>query len=115
VTRRVLLVLGPAVLVALALWGAGERPRESYSESEIARAAAKAAFARIRVQTPNRTPGPCLADPLIPGYAADLVRNPRAWWDDVSENRCPSEFDDGPTRVVEVDQHGDVVQVRLAG
>ena len=102
-----LVVLFIVVLVRLA--NSGE---DLARERERAVALAEALYAQRKAEGMDFTTGPCLAEELMAGWAADIVHAPRAPVDNLPENQCQSYRAGRVFRLVELDPDGNVVRVQ---
>lgn len=103
--RAVVLV---AVLVASACGGAGEAEEEG--EQATAIAAAKAAYETAKREGRDLSDGPCIADPLIPNWVADIAHDPRESVDDDPANQCAGYRSGKAEHFVELDPDGNVIR-----
>ena len=81
-------------------------------EAEKARAieAAKAAYAKARREGRDLSNGPCIADPLIENWVADVAHDPRRPVDDEPENQCAGYRAGKAEHFVELDPDGNVIR-----
>ncbi len=102
-----LVVLFIVVLVRLA--NSGE---DLAVDRERAVALAEALYAQKKADGMDFTAGPCLAEELMAGWAADIVHSPRTPADDLPENQCQSYRAGRVFRLVELDPDGNVVRAQ---
>lgn len=78
------------------------------SKGDEARAieAAQKIFSSKRAAGVSMSNGPCLADEVIPGWAADVAHSPRQPVDDLPENQCGSLREGTVEHFVEIDTEG---------
>ena len=96
-------------LVAAAGCGQAEDAGEEGVEA-TAIAAAKAAYQKARLEGRDLSSGPCIADPLIPNWVADVAHDPRQPVDDEPANQCASYRSGESEHVVELDPDGNVIR-----
>ena len=97
------------VFVLVRLAGSGE---DLVAERERAVAQAQALYAQQKADGVDFSKGPCLAEVLIEGWAADIVHVPRTAEDDLPENQCQSYRAGRAFRIVELDLDGNVVRAQ---
>ena len=97
------------IFVLVRLAGSGE---DLVAERERAVAQAQALYAQQRADGVDFSKGPCLAEELIEGWAADIVHTPRTAEDDLPENQCQSYRAGRAFRIVELDPDGNVIRAQ---
>ena len=95
------------VLVRLASSGA-----DVVEERERAIALAQDIYAQKKADGVDFSKGPCLAEKLVEGWAADIVHSPRQPVDDLPENQCQSYRAGKAFRLVELDPDGNVIRAQ---
>jgi hypothetical protein len=109
---RLAVILAVAALGA-AVFLAGCRHREEVQEGVRATAitAAKAAYEKARLEGRDLSNGPCIADPLMPNWVADIAHDPRQPVDDDPANQCAGYREGRAEHFVELDPEGNVIRV----
>ena len=107
VVAFLLVILFIVVLVRLASSGA-----DVVAERERAIALAQEVYAQQKADGMDFSSGPCLAEDLMEGWAADIVHNPRRPVDDAPENQCQSFRAGKAFRQVELDPEGNVIRAQ---
>jgi hypothetical protein len=112
VSRLAVFVAAAAVGVPGALL-AGCRHEEEVQEGVRGTAitAAKAAYQKARLEGRDLSNGPCIADPLIPNWVADIAHDPRQPVDDDPANQCAGYREGRAEHFVELDPEGNVIRV----
>jgi hypothetical protein len=75
-------------------------------DESMAIEAAQKIFSEKRAAGDDMADGPCLADAIIPGWAADVAHSPRQTVDDLPVNQCQSFRDGKVSHFVELDTEG---------
>ena len=107
VVAFLLVILFIVVLVRLASSGA-----DVVAERERAIALAQEVYAQQKADGMDFSSGPCLAEDLMEGWAADIVHSPRQAIDDAPENQCQSFRAGKAFRQVELDPKGNVIRAQ---
>ena len=97
------------IFVLVRLAGSGE---DLVAERERAVAQAQALYAQQKADGVDFSKGPCLAEELIAGWAADIVHVPRTAEDDLPENQCQSYRAGKSFRLVELDPDGNLIRAQ---
>ena len=80
------------------------------AEREAAVVAAKAAYAKAKLEGVDLERGPCIAEELLPGWVADIAHDPRRDADDDPENQCTRYRDGLAGHFVELDPDGNLIR-----
>lgn len=115
-SKLTLLILAFLVIVvtAIATLLINSSTTKTTSRNEIDQAAnqAKFLYQQKKARGEDISNGPCLSNALMPGWAADLVHNPRQSIDDLSENQCPAYEEGRAQHFVELDLEGKLVRAK---
>lgn len=87
---------------------------KSLSKSEIDTAVnqAKHLYRQEKQKGRDFSLGPCLSNALMPDWVVDIVHNPRAPIDDLSENQCPAYREGTMRHFVELDIEGNLIRAK---
>ena len=102
-----------ALVLLAAVLAAGCARAEDVGDEGVeatAIAAAKAAYEKARLEGRDLSNGPCIADPLIPNWVADIAHDPRQPVDDEPANQCASYRSGESEHFVELDPDGNVIR-----
>ena len=58
------------------------------------------------------SPGPCIAEDLLPDWVADIAHDPRQPVDDLAENQCQSYRQGKARHFVELDPDGNLIRAQ---
>lgn len=83
-------------------------------DGERAKAIAKAEERYLQLQAAGAdfSAGPCIAEELMPDWAADVAHDPRTAEDDLAENQCRSYREGKARHFVELDPQGNLIRAR---
>jgi len=101
--------LAGLVLVALAAGCGGGGDVDETTEQAVV-TAAKAAYAKARLEGIDMTNGPCLGV-IVPNWVADVAHDPRQPVDDDPANQCEAYRAGEAEHFVELDPDGNVIRV----
>lgn len=74
--------------------------------------AAKAAYEQAVAAGVDLSSGPCIGDPVIPGWVADVAHDPREAVDDDPANQCASYRSGESKHFVELDPDGNLIRAQ---
>jgi hypothetical protein len=103
-----LIVLLALLTLVMATCGSAETAGERDRAVEAARAAYELAVAA----GVDLSAGPCIGDPVIPGWVADVAHDPRLPADDDPANQCPGYRSGVSAHFVELTPDGRLIQAR---
>lgn len=67
-------------------------------------------FREKKAQGIDLSPGPCLAEEIIPDWCVDVAHSPREEIDNLPQNQCQSWRDGRVHHFVELDPEGNVIR-----
>lgn len=107
-----LTALAAAAALGIAVVVTGCRHEQEVQEGVRGTAitAAKAAYQKARLEGRDLSNGPCIADPLIPNWVADIAHDPRQPVDDDPANQCAGYREGRAEHFVELDPEGNVIR-----
>lgn len=86
--------------------------RKLKNETETAVNQAYSLYSSEKQRGRDFSSGPCLTNALLPGWALDIVHDPRESIDDLPQNQCSAYLEGSAKHFVELDFEGNLVRVR---
>jgi len=101
----------PLALAVLALAACGDGSAGG-GERAAAISAAKAAYEQAVAAGVDLSAGPCIGNPVIPGWVADVAHDPRQPVDDDLANQCSTYRSGEAKHFIELDPAGNLIRAQ---